>query len=158
MKIQRSSARTLTQSERNACRSLLLSEGHNTSTKGETVNDTSHDVLGEIRKHQKLSHVSPMYMDARFILGSVTTVERLWSLAANILTKNRKSCTPMLAEAVHLQNCAEPPYVLYVANSPKPPIHTSTSVCIPVLRTSRGCPPYPPLKPMSAACVTRTLF
>lgn len=58
------------------------------------------DVMGEIRKRQKLSNSTPKYIDTRFLLCSVAKVERLWSLAGNVLTKNRKLCTPMLAEAL----------------------------------------------------------
>lgn len=92
VKLQRIWARALTLAER----SLLLYKDNNTSTECEVSNDTSRDVLGQIRKRQKLSHASPKYMDAI----SVAKVERLWSLATYVLTKNRKSCTPILAEAI----------------------------------------------------------
>lgn len=38
------------------------------------------------------------YLNFDFILGSASEVERLWSVANNILTDNRKSMTPILFE------------------------------------------------------------
>ncbi len=37
---------------------------------------------------------------ATFILGSAAEVERLWSVAKNVLKDNRKSMTPLLFEAL----------------------------------------------------------
>ena len=40
------------------------------------------------------------YINWNFILSSVTEIERLWSVASNILSDNRKILTPMLFEAL----------------------------------------------------------
>ncbi len=40
------------------------------------------------------------YVNCDFILGSAAEVERLWSVAKNILKDNRKSMTPLLFEAL----------------------------------------------------------
>lgn len=89
VKIQRNRSINLTQSERRACQTLLLSAERNSSEVHEWPIEASQDVLGEIRKRQKLSHSTPKYIDARFVLGSVAKAGRLCCLAANVLTKNR---------------------------------------------------------------------
>lgn len=96
IKIQRNSIRTMTQAEKRACRALLLESEGNI----DDMNAAESSVLSEIKKRRKLSHSSPKYMDASFILGSVALVERLWSLARNVLTDNRKNCSPILIEAI----------------------------------------------------------
>ena len=39
-------------------------------------------------------------MNRDFILDSVAEIERLWSLAKNVLPSHRKSCSPVLTEAL----------------------------------------------------------
>ena len=40
------------------------------------------------------------YMNCDFILGSAAEVERLWSIATNVLTDERKKTSPLMLEAV----------------------------------------------------------
>ena len=40
------------------------------------------------------------YMNSDFILGSAAEVERLWSIATNVLTDERKKTSPLMLEAV----------------------------------------------------------
>lgn len=96
VKIQRDDLFSLTLSERSACKRLLI-EPSETSVQNQAVPS---NVLGEIYKRRKVLRTAPKYMDTRFIIGSVAEVERLWSLAKNVLSDNRKLCTPMLAEAI----------------------------------------------------------
>ena len=49
-----------------------------------------------------VEHAKPTqrYINCDFVLGSCAEVERLWSIAGNILTDNRKSMAPQLFEAI----------------------------------------------------------
>ena len=40
------------------------------------------------------------YMNCDFILGLAAEVERLWSIATNVLTDERKKTSPLMVEAV----------------------------------------------------------
>ncbi len=40
------------------------------------------------------------YINCDFILGSMAEIERLWSLAKNVLTDDRKNMTPLVFGAV----------------------------------------------------------
>ena len=40
------------------------------------------------------------YMNCDFILGLAAEVERLWSIATNVLTDERKKTSPLMLEAV----------------------------------------------------------
>ena len=47
-----------------------------------------------LMKRRKLCAVSDEFIDARFIVGSVAKVERLWSIAKYVMTDNRKGMSP----------------------------------------------------------------
>ena len=54
-----------------------------------------------IKKDRKLEQQkSSQYINANFILGSASELERLWSIAGDILSLNRRSVTPLLFEAL----------------------------------------------------------
>ncbi len=52
------------------------------------------------KKHRKLDEESIKYINASFICGSVSKVERLWSHATHLFQAHRKASTPMLAQAI----------------------------------------------------------
>ncbi len=56
-----------------------------------------------LRKRER-EEKTETYINSDFILRSVAEIERLWSLAKNVLTDNRKSMTPLFFEAVLFLN------------------------------------------------------
>ena len=102
VKIQRNQVRSLTCTEKHACRRLLLSLT-STAIVSESSDDQEEEksIMNSISsKRRKLSDEMNKYIDARFICGSVAKVERLWSLAKHILQDHRKSMSPTLVEAL----------------------------------------------------------
>ena len=59
-------------------------------------------------------------MNRDFILGSAAEVERLWSIATNVLTDERKKTTPLMLEALLFLRVNEP---LWDVNMVKQAIH-----------------------------------
>lgn len=58
-------------------------------------------VLEQIRKKKRSYRKKQViYVNADFILGSVAKDERLWSLSHRSLSQYRKSCAPVLSEAL----------------------------------------------------------
>ena len=71
------------------------------------INDSDRDLVNEgslqhiIKKNRKVEQQkSSPYINANFILGSTSELERLWSIAGDILSLNRKSMTTLLFEAL----------------------------------------------------------
>ncbi|KAI0565914.1 hypothetical protein FGB62_13g233 [Gracilaria domingensis] len=96
-KIQSNRAQELTIAESEACSRLLISNGL-TQCFDTDGNNVSYSERLDRRKRQK--KVLTEYRDCSFILGSVAEVERLWSVADNILRNQRMSLTPLLFEAI----------------------------------------------------------
>ncbi len=100
-KIQRNQIHLMYSLGKNACKRLLspttdsaTTELHNQSSASMTVSERF-----ELRK-RKREEETEKYINSDFILGSVAEIERLRSLAKNVLTDNRKSMTPLVFEAV----------------------------------------------------------
>ena len=51
-------------------------------------------------KKPRLSKTKSDYIDCRFILGSSAEVERIFSIGGNLLSKNRRSMTSQVFEAI----------------------------------------------------------
>eukprot|EP00171_Calliarthron_tuberculosum_P012024 IDg12024t1 len=95
VKIQRCREAAMTVNEKNACRKLLLENvTDGVGLEGESIlNRISENKRRCINKQTK-------YINCDFIIGSVAEVERLWSIAGNILCDNRMRMTPLLFEAL----------------------------------------------------------
>ncbi|KAI0562409.1 Ribonuclease H-like protein [Gracilaria domingensis] len=57
-------------------------------------------IAARLAKERKVVMKKEKYMNCEFILSSVAEVERLWGIAKNLLTDNRKSMTPKMFEAI----------------------------------------------------------
>lgn len=99
-KIQENRVAAMSEAERRACVRLL----HPVEDSGEEdVNVGTSMMEYKQRLHQwkrRKVMVDVGYLNCGFILGSVAEVERLWSVADNILTDNRMRSTPQLVEAI----------------------------------------------------------
>ena len=96
-KIQNGTTELMTVGEKEACKSLLVNDDGNSSG-----SDQEEEIDYEERLRQrKQQRENPLgYMNCDFILGSAAEVERLWSIATNVLTDERKKMSPLMLEAV----------------------------------------------------------
>eukprot|EP00171_Calliarthron_tuberculosum_P009475 IDg9475t1 len=100
IKIQRKECDTLSDSERLACRKLLSEAAVQSNTENDDDSGDD-DIITEITKERENKvDGSGSYINADFVLGSVAEVERLWSVLRRLLPDYRKSCAPILAEAL----------------------------------------------------------
>lgn len=84
--------------EKHACRSLLICS---TEDDNPTDNHAGTRLADRIAyKRRKMISSGGKYRDCSFILGSVATIERLWSIAGNVLMNHRKEMTPIVFEAL----------------------------------------------------------
>ena len=94
-KIQNGSTELMTDEEKEACQSLLLETEEDSSSSDEEIS------YEERLRRRKMERENPSgFMDADFILGSAAEVERLWSIANNVLTDERKKTSPLLLEGI----------------------------------------------------------
>jgi hypothetical protein len=99
IKIQNGEAMTMTAVEIAACTKLLKpATGAGAIGQERVDDDLSYGERVEQMKKQKMTPVG--YINCYCILGSVAAVERLWSIADNILTDNRKSTGPVLFQTI----------------------------------------------------------
>lgn len=91
VKIQRNEASSLSAAELNACKNFKL---HKTNTPSSTIRERSTIAEKLAEKKRRRLDDSDKYMNCSFILGSVAEVERLWSIAGNLLANNRKKMSP----------------------------------------------------------------
>ncbi len=63
------------------------------------IDDTTMPMEQQLRKKRKVEEGST-YIDCRFILGSVSEIERMWSRAKYVLSDQRSRLTPELFEAI----------------------------------------------------------
>eukprot|EP00171_Calliarthron_tuberculosum_P001364 IDg1364t1 len=99
-KLQKGMANTLTACEKEAVRCLRKESSTQDPLPSSRSSRQSEGISERLRKRQKLSASNDGYIDTRFLLGSVAEVERLFSVAKNVLTENRRSMTPRLFEAI----------------------------------------------------------
>ena len=87
----------MTAGEKEACESLLVIDDGNSSG-----SDREEEIEYEERlRRRKRQRENPSgYRNCDFILGSAAEVERLWSIATNVLTDERKKMSPLMLEAV----------------------------------------------------------
>ncbi|KAI0559108.1 Ribonuclease H-like protein [Gracilaria domingensis] len=97
-KIENNRAHQLTEVEVTACNRLLLTSEPVHTSLSQVDGPASYSERLHRRKKQKISDAR--YRDCSFILGSVAEMERLWSVADNILRNQRMSLTPLLFEAI----------------------------------------------------------
>lgn len=87
-----------------ACTHLILKAATTLSEEeevGDTPLETSYEELLEARKKRRTMPGGHMgYGNVDFILGSAAQVERLWSIADNVLTDKRKATTLLLFESI----------------------------------------------------------
>eukprot|EP00171_Calliarthron_tuberculosum_P001491 IDg1491t1 len=102
-RIQRGEADQMTDSEREACKTLLqpsaASATHEDCTTSPEGQELSIASMVRERKRRRLLQ-REKYVNCNFILGSVAEVERLWSIAKNVRSSSRKSLTPLLFESI----------------------------------------------------------
>ena len=96
-KIQNGTTELMTAGEKEACESLLVIDDGNSSG-----SDREEEIEYEERlRRRKRQRENPSgYRNCDFILGSAAEVERLWSIATNVLTDERKKMSPLMLEAV----------------------------------------------------------
>eukprot|EP00171_Calliarthron_tuberculosum_P003916 IDg3916t1 len=100
IKIQRQEFEALSDEERRACKTLL-SETVASADIDNANESEDDDIIMEITKEKENRIDGPgNYINADFVLGSVAEVERLWSVLRRLLPDYRKSCAPILAEAL----------------------------------------------------------
>ncbi|KAI0559707.1 hypothetical protein FGB62_139g25 [Gracilaria domingensis] len=97
-KIQNNRSHQLTEVEVTDCNRLLLTSEPVHTSLSQVDGPASYTERLHRRKKQKISDAR--YRDCSFILGSVAEVERLWSVADNILRNQRMSLSPLLFEAI----------------------------------------------------------
>jgi hypothetical protein len=102
VKIQENRLQDLTDAEKEAVDSLRKDGA---ATAEATEDDDGMTLVQKIRagkrkQREEAESGEMQYMNTNFILGSAAVVERLWSNAGNILTKNRSGMTPQLLEAI----------------------------------------------------------
>ena len=114
VKIQTGKEADLGEAEKREVRNLLVSNQEFCGIVSEETDDEEEDVEQESRPavaspqsmkdflSRPLVHEKPSqrYINCDFVFGSCAEVERLWSIAGNILTDNRKSMAPQLFEAI----------------------------------------------------------
>jgi len=103
IKIQRGQADDMTDAERAACAHLKSGDSQGGSvTSQEPTDVTTMSMKDLFRSSLKRRRVGSKteYMNLDFILGSTSEVERLFSVAGNILTTGRRSLTPMMFESL----------------------------------------------------------
>lgn len=105
IKIQRQRISEMTEDEKEACKMLrsVSSEISPSQFDNETnvqLSMAQRIALGKRKRMEK----TESYLNCDFILGSVAEIERLWSVARNILTDNRKDLTPLVFESVLFLN------------------------------------------------------
>jgi len=101
VKIQNRKTDELSDAEKLACKKLertAVDITNNNSTSNLSL--TEQVSLGK-RKRQDASN---NYMNTSFVLGSTAELERLWSIAKNILTNNRQETTPLVFESILFLN------------------------------------------------------
>ena len=96
-KIQNGTTELMTAGEKEACESLLVIDDGNSSG-----SDREEEIEYEERlRRRKRQRENPSgYRNCDFILGSAAEIERLWSIATNVLTDERKKMSPLMLEAV----------------------------------------------------------
>jgi len=97
IKIQRNEYQSITINKNRACKKLRIQNAIYTAPENPTFQTMAEKVAA--KKKRKLE-ATTKYMNCSFILGSVAEVERLWSIAKNILRDNRKSMTPIVFESL----------------------------------------------------------
>ena len=102
IKLQRGMAGQLSISEKRAVKSFVVGNEPTFDESDSSEDDDQFTVMDELaRKKRRMQHTTERnYRDASFVLGSVAIVERLWSLARQVLTDHRKRSTPMVTEAL----------------------------------------------------------
>ena len=88
---------TMADDEKKACRTLLVNDDGNSSS---SDREGEVDYEERLRKRKRQRDNPSGYMNSDFILGSAAEVERLWSIATNVLTDERKKTSPLMLEAV----------------------------------------------------------
>ena len=84
----------MTTDEKEACDELLLHAADDAAQPPVNEAELSYLELYELLESKK-SRQMENYGNCNFILGSAAEVERLWSIAANILSDHRKKTTPV---------------------------------------------------------------
>ena len=101
IKIQTNMTATMTVAEKTACATLKVMD---TNARNEMLSNDSANLSFVERQAKKqrlrLRLVDDSWANCDFILGSAAEVERLWSLAENILTDGRMSITPLMLETI----------------------------------------------------------
>jgi hypothetical protein len=97
----------LTEDEKDAISMLKIDGG---ATNEESDGDVEMTVAekikaGKRKQREETAGGEDQYHNSDFILGSAAEVERLWSHAGLVLTKSRRSMTPMLLEAILFLKC-----------------------------------------------------
>ena len=97
----------MTDAEKESCAVLLkeeeaADEGQKESTGNSSAASNSFAAQLEARKNKwkAISKEESKYINCDFILGSAAEVERLWSEADAIITKQRASTSPLLVEVI----------------------------------------------------------
>ena len=96
IKIQNGEHSSMTQSEHRACTALKAKKNNSTNDSKSVPN--SYEELLNRRKKVKLNNFD--YVNCDFILGSTACVERLWSIAKEILHGPRNRTSPIIVEAL----------------------------------------------------------
>ncbi len=95
----------MTDAEKSACKCLVSPA---TETTGSAQDIKHHGALTMSQRinlgKRKRMERNDKYMNCDFILGSVAEIERLWSIAKNILTDNREDLAPLVFEAILFLN------------------------------------------------------
>jgi hypothetical protein len=103
VKIQRQSVHDMTVAETTACLHLLV-DGDGGEEEPEQpdspVNLTFAQRFSENKKRKHATIGGGQHMNVNFILASAAEVERLWSIASDIMQTNRRGMSPMLLEAL----------------------------------------------------------
>ncbi|KAI0560856.1 Ribonuclease H-like protein [Gracilaria domingensis] len=100
VKIQRGLQTELTEDKKESVQCLKQPDTVSEVHAGIASGNVGTGIAARLTKKRKVVMKKEKYMNCDFILGSVAEVERLWSIAKNVLTDNRKSMTPRMFEAI----------------------------------------------------------
>ncbi len=98
-KIQSKGIGLMTDREKAACSRLKYSDlNESTMQEEQDVSSTFREAI--FKKRRRFNKARHSYINCNFILGTTAEIERLWSVAKNILSTNRKAMEPLLFEAI----------------------------------------------------------
>lgn len=99
VKLQRNCEHLLTRPEHDALWMLKLNVDEDYDIQ-QYADEKERFIEERLKRRRRFSQQRNKYMDAKFILGSVAEVERLWSVSKYVFTENRPSMSQQVFEAL----------------------------------------------------------